>query len=157
MNILSNACKFTPEGGMVTLSMQQTEKQEDTVTCEFMVRDTGIGMSPEFAGRLFTPFERERTSTISRTQGTGLGMAITKGFLDKMGGTIEVDTRQGEGTAITMRLHFPLAAPEELPADRTDKEAYPDFTGMRLLLAEDNPVNQEIARMLLTDESVGGA
>ena len=152
MNILSNACKFTPEGGTVTMSMQQTEMQADTVSCDFMVRDTGIGMSPEFAGRLFTPFERERTSTISKTQGTGLGMAITKGFVDKMGGTIEVDTRQGEGTTIIMRLQFPLAAPEEQSADQSKKDAFSDFTGMHLLLAEDNPVNQEIAKMLLAEE-----
>ena len=76
-------------------------------------------------------------------------MAITKGFVDQMGGSIEVETRQGEGTAITMRLRFPLASPEEHVHSPEEK---PDFTGTRLLLAEDNPVNQEIAVMLLTHE-----
>jgi signal transduction histidine kinase/CheY-like chemotaxis protein len=152
MNILSNACKFTPEGGSVTLLMQQVEKQEDTVVCEFQVRDTGIGMSPEFAARLFTPFERERTSTVSKIQGTGLGMAITKNFVDTMGGTIDVDTRQGEGTAITMRLNFPLTAPADETDVQAEEEIRPDFSGMRVLLAEDNPINQEIATLLLTHE-----
>ena len=152
MNMLSNACKFTPEGGSITLAMQQVEKQEDFVTCDFLVRDTGIGMSQEFAERLFTPFERERTSTVSKTQGTGLGMAITKNFVDQMGGTIEVDTRQGEGTAITMRLRFPLADPEKQPAAQAEKDAQTDFSGIRLLLAEDNPINQEIAALLLSHD-----
>lgn len=152
MNMLSNACKFTPEGGSVTLAMRKTEEREDTVTCEFLVQDTGIGMSPEFAERLFTPFERENTSTVSKIQGTGLGMAITKNFVDRMGGTITVKTQKGEGTALTMRLCFPSAAPEEHSGTETEKEGHMDFSGVRLLLAEDNPINQEIAVMLLSHE-----
>ena len=152
MNMLSNACKFTPEGGSVTLSMRQAEQREDTVTCEFAVEDTGIGMSPEFAERLFTPFERENNSTVNRIQGTGLGMAITKSFVDKMGGTIQVKTSRGEGTTITMRLCFQLAAPEERPDPEAEKETHTDFTGVRVLLAEDNLINQEIATMLLSQE-----
>ncbi len=152
MNKLSNACKFTPEGGSVTLAMRQVEKQGDTVTCEFSVQDTGIGMSPEFAERLFMPFERENTSTVSKVQGTGLGMAITKGFVDKMGGTIDVKSRKGEGTTLTMRLRFPAAAPDERPDPETGKENHADFSGIRLLLVEDNLINQEIATMLLSHE-----
>ncbi len=152
MNMLSNACKFTPENGSVTLAMRQTEKQENTVTCEFVVRDTGIGMSPEFAKRLFMPFERENTSTVSKVQGTGLGMAITKSFVDRMGGTIEVKSQKGEGTTLTMRLRFQTAAPDEHPGTETGKESHTDFSGVRLLLAEDNLINQEIATMLLTHE-----
>lgn len=151
MNLLSNACKYTPEGGDVTFSMLQKNRQDDTVACDFLVRDTGIGMSPEFVERLFTPFERERTSTISRIQGTGLGMAITKSFVDQMGGTIEVKTQQGEGTEITMHLGFPLADSEE-NCGESEPEAPVDYSGVRLLLAEDNPVNQEIAAMLLSHE-----
>ena len=150
MNMLSNACKFTPEGGSVTLAMRQVEKREDTVTCEFMVQDTGIGMSPEFAERLFMPFERENTSTVSKVQGTGLGMAITKCFVDRMGGTIEVKTQKGEGTALMMRLRFQVAVPDEHPDTETENNIHPDFAGVRLLLVEDNLINQEIEIMLLS-------
>ena len=150
MNMLSNACKFTPEGGSVTLAMRQVEKHEDTVTCEFMVRDTGIGMSKEFAERLFMPFERENTSTVSKIQGTGLGLAITKHFVDRMGGTIEVETEKGKGTALTMRLRFQAAVPDEHPDTEKEREAHADFSGVRLLLAEDNLINQEIEIMLLS-------
>lgn len=152
MNMLSNACKFTPEGGSVSLAMRQAEKGEDSVTCEFEVQDTGIGMSPEFAERLFMPFEREKTSTVSKVQGTGLGMAITKSFVDKMGGTITVKTKQGEGTTLTMRLTFEPAAPEEQPDPEGEKGNRTDFSDIHLLLAEDNPINQEIAVMLLSHE-----
>ena len=150
MNMLINACKFTPEGGSVTLAMRQVEKDEDTVTCEFMVQDTGIGMSPEFAERLFMPFERENTSTVSKVQGTGLGMAITKCFVDRMGGTIEVKTQKGEGTTLIMRLRFQTAAQTEHPDAETENKMHTDFSGIRLLLAEDNLVNQEIEIMLLS-------
>ena len=152
MNMLSNACKFTPEGGSVTLSMRQVEKQEDAVTCEFAVQDTGIGMSPEFAERLFMPFERENTSTVSKVQGTGLGMAITKSFVDRMSGTIDVKSQKGEGTTFTMRLCFPAAEPDEQSGTMAEEESRKDFAGVRLLLVEDNLINQEIATMLLTHE-----
>ena len=152
MNLLSNACKFTPEGGKITLCMREVERQQDAVTCDFLVQDTGIGMSPEFVDRIFAPFERERTSTISKIQGTGLGMAITKSFVDRMGGTIEVNTQQGEGTTITMRLSFPLAPLAAHTTAEMAKDATFDFSGIHLLLAEDNAINQEIAVMLLSHE-----
>ena len=151
-NMLSNACKFTPEDGSITLAMRQVEKHEDTVTCEFTVQDTGIGMSPEFAERLFMPFERENTSTVSKVQGTGLGMAITKSFVDKMGGTIEVKSQKGKGTTLNMRLSFQAVSPDRHPDTETEKKTRTDCSGFRLLLAEDNPINQEIAIMLLSSE-----
>ena len=151
MNLLSNACKFTPEDGSITLCMREAQREEDAVTCDFSVQETGIGMSPEFAERIFAPFERERSSTVSKIQGTGLGMAITKSFVDRMGGTIKVDSRQGEGTTITMRLRLPLAPAEHAEPD-AEKDAPFDFSGIRLLLAEDNQINQEIAVMLLSHE-----
>ena len=152
MNLLSNACKFTPEGGSIVLCMRETGRELDAVTCDFMVQDTGIGMSPEFAERMFAPFERERTSTVSKIQGTGLGMAITKSFVDRMSGTIKVNTRQGEGTTITMRLRFPLAPLAANAKSDTAKDAPFDFQGIRLLMAEDNQINREIAVMLLAHE-----
>lgn len=155
LNLISNAYKFTPAGGTVAVSLRQAEDGgENTGRYELRVRDSGIGMSPEFAARIFEAFERERTSTVSGIQGTGLGMTITKRFVDLMGGTIEVHTRQGEGTEFVIGLEFPLA---EAPAvagmapDAPAQKAAPDFQGRRLLVAEDNEINREIAVMLLED------
>ena len=102
LNILSNAIKFTPTGGMVSIRIaQKPGAPKGCGNYEFRIKDNGIGMSPEFAKKIFEPFERERTSTVSRIQGTGLGMAITKNIVDMMGGTIEVQTAQGKGTEFT--------------------------------------------------------
>lgn len=108
LNLLSNACKFTPEGGEVLLSLTQTGAEEGTGSFAFQVRDNGIGMSPEFAEKLFDAFERERTSTVSGAQGTGLGMTITKRIVELMGGDIHVDTEPGRGTEFIVRLRLPL-------------------------------------------------
>ena len=105
LNLLSNAIKFTPAGGTVSVRLRQypgTKKGSELY--EIRIKDNGIGMSPEFVQKIFSPFERERTSTVSRTQGTGLGMAITKNIVDMMGGTIEVQTESGKGTEFIVRL-----------------------------------------------------
>ena len=95
LNLLSNAIKFTPAGGTVSVPRPpEPGTQRGCAQYEFRIRDTGIGMSAAFAARIFEPFERERTSTVSRIQGTGLGMAITRNIVDMMGGTIEVQTEQ---------------------------------------------------------------
>ncbi|MBQ8305959.1 MAG: response regulator [Blautia sp.] len=147
MNLLCNAGKFTQEGGSVALYAGELPGSRETGRYEIRVRDTGIGMSPEFVGNLFTPFERERTSTVSRIQGTGLGMAITKNIIDMMQGTIEVETEQNKGTEFVIRLEFPVTDPgEEAGGDDT---AGIRFDGVRALLVEDNAVNMEIARLLL--------
>ncbi len=105
LNLLSNAIKFTPPGGMVSVRVTQLPgAPEGRGLYELRVKDTGIGMSQEFVEHIFEPFERERSSTVSRTQGTGLGMAITKNIVDMMGGTIEVHTVQGKGTEFVIRL-----------------------------------------------------
>jgi CheY-like chemotaxis protein len=152
LNLIGNAYKFTPDGGSVTVTFKELDKSGNTADYQFRVKDSGIGMSPEFAEHLFTPFEREKTSTVSKVQGTGLGMAITKSFVDKMGGTIDVKTKQGEGTTLTIRLNFETAAPEEQPDEEREKGNRTDFRDVRLLLVEDNPINQEIAVMLLSNE-----
>ena len=109
LNLLSNAVKFTPAGGRVSVTLTQLPGAEEGMgRYEIRVKDTGIGMNPEFARRIFEPFERERTSTVSRIQGTGLGMAITKSIVDMMGGTISVKTRQGEGTEFIVRVSLRL-------------------------------------------------
>ena len=98
MNLLSNAIKFTPAGGTISIRVSQLPHAEKGKGLyEIRVKDTGIGMSEEFARKIFDPFERERTSTVSKIQGTGLGMAISKNIIDMMGGTIEVHTEQGKG------------------------------------------------------------
>jgi CheY-like chemotaxis protein len=104
INLLSNAVKFTPVGGNIHVFVRQTGKEDKTGSFEFHVKDDGIGMSPEFIKVLYEPFERERTSTISKTQGTGLGMSITKKIVDMMGGTIDVVSAPGKGTEYTVRL-----------------------------------------------------
>ncbi len=147
MNLLCNAGKFTEENGSVSLQLTELAAGGGTGSYEIRVRDTGIGMSREFAERLFIPFERERTSTISRIQGTGLGLAITKSLVDMMGGRIAVQTEKGRGTEFTITVDVPLEEPEEENAPSETDEI--SFEGMRALLVEDNMINMEIAQMLL--------
>ena len=133
LNLLSNAVKFTPAGGTVSVRLKQfpgTVKGSEMY--EIRVKDNGIGMSPEFVKRIFSPFERERTSTVSRTQGTGLGMAITKNIVDMMGGTIEVQTEQGKGTEFIVRLPFRI----HFKQHHTEKIA--ELEGLKALVVDDD-------------------
>ena len=147
MNLLSNAGKFTQENGKVSLQLNELDCDDETCRYEFRVKDNGIGMNQEFAERMFVPFERERTSTVSRTQGTGLGLSITKNIVDMMGGDITVCTEQGKGTEFTVTVEFPLAkAEDENHFSECDEIS---FKGKRALLVEDNMINMEIAQLLL--------
>ena len=154
-NLLSNAYKFTPEGGTVTVIVQQFDDGvPDADDYEVRVKDNGIGMAQEFVEKMFDAFERERTSTISGIQGTGLGMAITKSIVETMQGTIQVNTEPGKGTEFVVRFNLTFAETmayesDEGKSEEAAKDAL-DFGTMRLLLAEDNKVNQEIMAMLLT-------
>ena len=133
LNLLSNAVKFTPAGGTVSVRLKQfpgTVKGSEMY--EIRVKDNGIGMSPEFVKKIFSPFERERTSTVSRTQGTGLGMAITKNIVDMMGGTIEVQTEQGKGTEFIVRLPFRI----QFKQHHTEKIA--ELEGLKALVVDDD-------------------
>lgn len=109
INILSNAVKFTNENGIIDFKVSEIIKDENSATYEFRIKDTGIGMSQEFVKKLFNPFEREKTSTVTKIQGTGLGMAIVKNIIDLMGGTIDVNTQEGIGTEIIVTLKFKIA------------------------------------------------
>ena len=157
-NLLANAVKFTSEGGSIWLTMSQLEptyEVEDRAIYEIRVKDTGIGIDKAFIKHIFEPFERERTSTVSKIQGTGLGMAITKNIVDMMGGTIEVESQKGVGTEFIIRLELRLqaeagAANEEGAKQHSHAEGVAEFAGKRLLLAEDNELNREIACMLLS-------
>ena len=133
LNLLSNAVKFTPAGGTVSVRLKQFPGiAKGSELYEIRVKDNGIGMSPEFVQKIFSPFERERTSTVSRTQGTGLGMAITKNIVDMMGGIIEVQTEQGKGTEFIVRLPFRIQ-PEH---HRTEKIA--ELEGLKALVVDDD-------------------
>ena len=147
MNLLCNAGKFTEENGSVSLQLKELAGSEGTGRYEIRIKDTGIGMSREFVERLFVPFERERTSTVSKIQGTGLGLAITKSIVDMMGGDISVQTEKGKGTEFTITVDFPLAEPAEEICSCEGEEV--SFEGLRALLVEDNMINMEIAQMLL--------
>ena len=157
-NLLANAVKFTSEGGSIWLTMSQLEptyEVEDRAIYEIRVKDTGIGIGKEFIKHIFEPFERERTSTVSKIQGTGLGMAITKNIVDMMGGTIEVESQKGVGTEFIIRLELRLQAEARVANEDGTKqhghaEGGVECAGKRLLLAEDNELNREIACMLLS-------
>ena len=133
LNLLSNAIKFTPAGGTVSVRVRQLAGQaRGCGQYEFRIKDNGIGMSPEFAKRIFEPFERERTSTVSRIQGTGLGMAITKNIVDMMGGTIEVQTAQGKGSEFIVRL------PLRVQAEHRPVEKITELEGLKALVVDDD-------------------
>ena len=133
LNLLSNAIKFTPAGGTVSVRVRQLAgKVRGCGQYEFRVKDNGIGMSPEFAKKIFEPFERERTSTVSRIQGTGLGMAITKNIVDMMGGTIEVQTAQGKGTEFIIRV------PMRAQAEHRPVEKITELEGLKALVVDDD-------------------
>ncbi|MCM1188408.1 MAG: ATP-binding protein [bacterium] len=151
LNLLSNAMKFTPAGGSVTLCLTEKEGQRPGWgDYELRVRDTGIGMSPEFAATIFEPFTREQTSTVSGIQGTGLGMSITKSIVDMMKGTIEVHSEKDKGTEFVIELSFRLCA-EAVGKKAPAEEEAVSFQGRRLLLVEDNELNREIATELLQE------
>ena len=133
LNLLSNAVKFTPAGGTVSVRIRQCPgTQKGSGLYEIRVKDNGIGMSQEFVKKIFSPFERERTSTVSRTQGTGLGMAITKNIVNMMGGTIEVHTEQGKGTEFTVRLPF------RIQSEHQHIEKIAELEGLKALVVDDD-------------------
>ena len=133
LNLLSNAIKFTPAGGTVSVRVRQLAGQvHGCGQYEFRIKDNGIGMSPEFAKKIFEPFERERTSTVSRIQGTGLGMAITKNIVDMMGGTIEVQTAQGKGS------EFIICLPMRTQDEHRPVEKITELEGLKALVVDDD-------------------
>ena len=163
LNLISNAFKFTPEGGKVRVTLTQTSFSETdgegVGKYELRVKDTGIGMSEEFSQRVFEAFERERNSTVSGIQGTGLGMAITKSILDLMGGTISLVTAPEKGTEFIIEVCFKIVDAASVADDIADENADSRAEGgnplenmnRRLLLVDDMEINREIATMLLSD------
>ena len=154
LNILTNAVKFTPAGG--TIDLHVTEKPsltEDIFSYEFRIRDNGIGMSKEFQKSIFDAFTRERTSTVSGIQGTGLGMAITKNLVEMMGGTISLDSTEGKGSEFVVTLPCRICHVSDTSLSTQEQKDTP-LTGKRVLLAEDNEMNRMIAEAILTESGL---
>lgn len=172
MNLLSNSLKFTESGGEVELSVCQKAEGAGDIY-EIKVKDTGIGMSHDFVEHIFDAFTMERTSTASGIRGAGLGMALTRSYVELMGGTITVNTEQGEGTEFLLKIPFPVVRGKEAPAEEAMAVVYDgskeapitesaapsgekplaepsgDSEAKKLLLVEDNDINREIAAMIL--------
>ena len=158
INVVSNAVKYTPSGGFVSLDVSQIPSdREGYGVYEFVISDTGIGMSPEYQSHLFDEFSRERTSTVSKQQGTGLGLAISKRIIDMMEGTIDVESEVGKGSKFTIRV--PMRLQENPEAVEQVRFAYSEqesisFEGFKVLVVEDNELNLEISRDALENAGV---
>ncbi len=157
INVVSNAVKYTPSGGLVSVDVSQIPSdREGYGVYQFVIKDTGIGMSPEYQLHLFDEFSRERTSTVSKQQGTGLGLAITKRIVDMMEGSIDVESEVGKGSKFTIRVPMRLQEnPESVEQVRFSySEQEPiSFAGFKVLVVEDNELNLEISKDIL--ESAG--
>ena len=153
MNILSNAVKYTPNGGHIQLEVEELPRNEHYARYRFVVQDDGIGMSADYQKTLFDPFTREEKSGTNKVQGTGLGMAITKSIVDLMGGSINVESATGKGTRFEVVLEFPIDAEadhaQQVQALPEEAEETSPLSGMKFLCAEDNAINAEILQMLL--------
>ncbi len=156
LNLVSNAYKFTPEHGKVSVVAKELTSAEQGIgRYQISVKDSGIGMSKEFADKVFEAFEREKNSTVSGIQGTGLGMSITKSIVDLMGGTIDVITEQGKGTEFIINLSLGLVNEEDRQLCQGEEESEDeklrevDLSTKKALLVEDMPVNRQIALMQL--------
>ena len=154
LNIISNAIKYTNEGGRITCNIaQESCEKEDWCNMIITITDNGIGMSEEFQKHIFETFEREHNSTISHVEGSGIGMSITKKLVDLMDGTIEVKSRQGEGSTFTVTVPCRKASKEDsLVKKNSNLSNKNSLNGIRILLVEDNELNTEIARELLMEE-----
>ena len=149
MNILSNAVKYNRSGGTVDFNIEERSVDDSHSSYVFTVRDTGMGMSHEFLKRIYEPFSREQSAPETTYSGTGLGMAITKELVDRLDGTINISSKQGVGTTVTIKL--PLELSDEVPAGEVKAENV-SLENKRILLVEDNELNAEIAQFMLKEE-----
>lgn len=153
LNLVSNSIKYTADGGNIHCSIRQTENEkEGWVTQEIVVEDNGIGMSEEFQAHIYETFSRERSSTMSGVEGTGLGMGIVKKLVDMLGGTIDLKSESNKGSIFTVQFACRIAKYEDTQSQNATEEWNLDcFKGKRILLAEDNDLNAEIAMKLLSE------
>lgn len=146
-NLLSNAAKFTPRGGIVEFLSESIPPKDDKVGIRFHVRDNGIGMSPEFLPHLYDPFSQERSEMGDKVKGTGLGLPIVKSLVDIMGGTISVKSELGKGTEFIVDLYMPLAEAEV--EEHSTETITENLMDARILLVEDNEINIYVAQLIL--------
>ena len=152
MNILSNAVKYNKENGYVYISCREIpSKQTAMPTLEFVCRDTGIGMREAFQKRIFEPFAQEHAGSRTKFAGTGLGMPITKKLVEKMGGTISFESKEGTGTTFVIRIPFQIDA-DMKDRNETEEKTETSIQGLHVLLTEDNELNMEIAEFVLQNE-----
>lgn len=152
MNILSNAVKYNKENGYVYISCREIpSKQTAMPTLEFVCRDTGIGMTEAFQKRIFEPFAQEHAGSRTKFAGTGLGMPITKKLVEKMGGTISFESKEGTGTTFVIRIPFQIDA-DMKDRNETEEKTETSIQGLHVLLTEDNELNMEIAEFVLQNE-----
>lgn len=163
INILTNAIKYTRSGGYVNFTVKQiSAAKKGEGTYEFIVADNGIGMSKDFVRHIYDSFSRERSSSVSGVEGTGLGMSITKGLVEKMGGKISIKTQQRKGTTVFVKLPIKVQDKNATKADNSDdsgeaavkKELRTEFNGHRALLVEDNELNREIGKTILEQKGL---
>ena len=152
MNILSNAVKYNKENGDIYISCREiVSEQPEMMTMEFVCRDTGIGMSEAFQKRIFEPFAQEDVGSRTKYAGTGLGMPITKKLVEKMGGTISFESKEGAGTSFVIRIPFRIDTDRDSKVEAGEKTEA-SIRGLHILLAEDNELNMEIAEFMLQNE-----
>ena len=150
-NLLTNAVKFTPEGGTVEFLLENRKISNGIFSCDYCVKDTGIGISPEFQEKMFLPFEQESNDVELMAQGSGLGLSIVKSIVDLMDGTITVKSEKGKGTSIIVHLDLPILEKKEEKNYRSTEDI---LKGKKVLLIEDHPMNIEIAKELLEKKEI---
>lgn len=155
LNLLSNSLKYTPKGGLISLKVEESKvhSPEETVY-EFLIKDTGVGMSKDFLKRIYEPFSRAKNSTISGIQGTGLGMTITKNLVDLMNGIINIDSKENIGTEVAVSIPFKICTEDDVVKTLIVQRKNIKIRGRKILLVDDNDYNREIAKLLLEDEGV---
>ena len=157
LNVVSNSIKYTNPHGKITVSIDELDSEDEkNADYKVVVEDNGIGMSQDYLPHIFEEFSREHTSTETRVAGTGLGLPIVKSLVDRMGGTIEVESEEGKGTRFIMKFSFPVSLENQVR--EKEKQNIPDITekleGKRILLAEDNELNAEIAETVLEETGI---
>ena len=157
LNVVSNSIKYTNPHGKITVSIDELDSEDEkNANYKVVVEDNGIGMSQDYLPHIFEEFSREHTSTETRVAGTGLGLPIVKSLVDRMGGTIEVESEEGKGTRFIMKFSFPVSLENQVR--EKEKQNIPDITeklkGKQILLAEDNDLNAEIAETVLVEAGI---